>query len=64
MHPSKVDRAQLRRLTDLPNVGPACAQDLQVLGIHDPAQLRDCDAFEMHAMPGSANAPACGTTRA
>ncbi|MCD0278415.1 helix-hairpin-helix domain-containing protein [Xanthomonas melonis] len=49
MHPSKVDRAQLRRLTDLPNVGPACAQDLQVLGIHDPAQLRDCDAFEMHA---------------
>ncbi|MCC4621598.1 helix-hairpin-helix domain-containing protein [Xanthomonas cassavae CFBP 4642] len=49
MHPAKVDRAQLRRLTDLPNVGPACVQDLHLLGIHEPAQLRGCDAFEMHA---------------
>ncbi|WP_372392801.1 helix-hairpin-helix domain-containing protein [Xanthomonas sp. NCPPB 3582] len=49
MHPAKVDRAQLRRLTDLPNVGPACVQDLHLLGIHAPEQLLGCDAYAMHA---------------
>ena len=39
MHPSKVDRSRLHRLTDLPNVGPAMAKDLLLLGIERPEQL-------------------------
>ncbi len=39
MNPSKVDRQRLVKLTDLPNVGPAMAKDLQLLGISEPAQL-------------------------
>ncbi len=39
MHPSKVNRATLHRLTDLPNVGAAMARDLQRIGIHTPEQL-------------------------
>lgn len=48
MHPGKVDRARLTRLTDLPNIGPASAKDLQVLGIQTPADLIGQDAFELH----------------
>lgn len=48
MHPSKVDRARLARLTDLPNIGPAGAKDLQILGIQTPADLTGKDAFELH----------------
>jgi len=39
MHPDKVDRQRLRKLTDLPNIGKAGAEDLRVLGIHTPAEL-------------------------
>ncbi|MES2741348.1 MAG: helix-hairpin-helix domain-containing protein [Pseudomonadota bacterium] len=39
MHPSKVDRSRLSRLTDLPNVGKAGGADLRLLGIEVPAQL-------------------------
>lgn len=39
MHPSKVDRNRLLRLTDLPNVGKAGAADLRLLGIDAPGQL-------------------------
>ncbi len=39
MHPSKVDRSRLHHLTDLPNVGPATAGDLLLLGIERPEQL-------------------------
>jgi hypothetical protein len=49
MHPSKVDRTRLRALTDLPNIGPACAKDLRLLGIHTPDQLVGRDAFAMYA---------------
>lgn len=34
------DRSSIRRLEDLPNVGPATADDLRRLGIIRPAQLR------------------------
>jgi len=47
MHPSKVDRTRLRVLTDLPNIGPACAKDLRLLGIQTPDQLVGRDAFEL-----------------
>lgn len=49
MNPAKVDRNRLERLEDLPNIGPACARDLRVIGIDTPADLIGQDAFEMHA---------------
>ncbi|KRG75408.1 mitomycin resistance protein [Stenotrophomonas ginsengisoli] len=49
MNPSKVDRNHLLRLTDLPNVGPACEKDLRLIGIRVPAQLRGRDAYDMYA---------------
>lgn len=39
MHPSKVVRSRVKALTDLPNVGPATAGDLRLLGIDEPGQL-------------------------
>jgi hypothetical protein len=48
MHPDKVDRQRLKLLTDLPNVGPACAQDLRLLGVESPLGLRGMDPFEMY----------------
>ncbi len=50
MNPAKVDHARLVTLTDLPNVGPACAQDLKLLGIHEPGQLVGRSPFEMYEM--------------
>lgn len=49
MNPSKVKRDQVKSLLDLPNVGPATAGDLKVLGISKPEQLVGQDAFAMHA---------------
>lgn len=49
MHPSKVDRTRLQRLTDLPNIGKASAADLELLGIRHPEQLIGRDPFAMHA---------------
>lgn len=48
MNPSKVDRGHLTTLTDLPNIGPACAEDLRLLGIHQPSQLVGQNPFEMY----------------
>jgi hypothetical protein len=48
MHPDKVERQRLKLLTDLPNVGPACAKDLQLLGIDSPPDLRGKDPLEMY----------------
>lgn len=39
MNPAKVRRDRLNRLTDLPNVGPATAEDLKLIGISTPDQL-------------------------
>lgn len=39
MNPAKVDRDRLNRLTDLPNVGPATAKDLELIGIRSPQEL-------------------------
>jgi hypothetical protein len=48
MHPDKVRRDRLTLLTDLPNVGPATARDLRLLGIHAPAQLRGQCPYTLH----------------
>jgi len=36
-------------LTDLPNIGKACAEDLRQLGIYEPDQLVGKCPFEMYA---------------
>lgn len=48
MNPQKVQRDQVRRLEDLPNIGKAMAGDLHRLGIHTPEQLIGQDASEMY----------------
>lgn len=48
MNPLKVSRERLNKLTDLPNIGPACAADLRVLGIHTPQALIGRDGFTLY----------------
>jgi hypothetical protein len=48
MHPDKVKRQSVKSLLDLPNVGPATAKDLHLLGIERPDQLAGQDPFEMY----------------
>ena len=43
MNPSKVSRDRLETLTDLPNIGPAMARDLRLLGFDHPSQLAGQD---------------------
>ena len=50
MNPSKADRTRVVALTDLPNIGEAGAQDLRLLGIHQPSQLAGKCPFEMYEM--------------
>lgn len=40
--------AQARRLEDVPNIGPAIADDLRALGIDTPAGLRGKDATGLY----------------
>ncbi len=47
MNPSRVQRATTNKLTDLPNVGPAMARDLELIGINSPKDLNDRDPFEL-----------------
>lgn len=48
MNPAKVRREQVDRLEDLPNIGPAMARDLRLLGIQTPADLTGQDAYVLH----------------
>lgn len=48
MHPAKVQRDRLHDLTDLPNIGRAMAEDLQLLGVHRPEHLKGLDPLEMY----------------
>lgn len=48
MNPSKVNRARLSQLTDLPNIGKAIAADLVLLGITQPAQLTGSCPYELY----------------
>ncbi len=38
----------VKSLLDLPNVGPATAADLHLLGINRPEDLSEMDAYEMY----------------
>lgn len=48
MNPVKVDRDRVRHLTDLPNIGPAMARDLELIGINTPDQLVGKDPFKLY----------------
>jgi hypothetical protein len=48
MHPDKVQRGKIESLTDLPNVGPATAADLHLLGIVEAEQLAGRDAYALY----------------
>ena len=48
MNPAKVDRSRLNQLTDLPNVGPAMARDLERIHIKSPLQLVGKDPVELY----------------
>ncbi|MBC2729753.1 helix-hairpin-helix domain-containing protein [Thiobacillus sp.] len=48
MSPAKVKRARVHRLTDLPNVGPATAMDLEFIGISAPKQLSGKDPLKLY----------------
>lgn len=46
---AKATRAsEVRRFTDIPNVGPATAGDFETLGLHSPAELAQCDAYVLY----------------
>lgn len=48
MNPEKVERRSVRRLTDLPNVGPATERDLRLLGVEKPEDIVGRCPFEMY----------------
>ncbi|WP_417705671.1 helix-hairpin-helix domain-containing protein [Rheinheimera aquimaris] len=48
MHPDKVIREKVTKLTDLPNIGKASAADLVVLGIEKPADLLGQAPYDMY----------------
>ncbi|BCO33186.1 hypothetical protein TspCOW1_32890 [Thiohalobacter sp. COW1] len=48
MNPSKVERTKTKKLTDLPNIGPAMAQVLELIGIGVLKDLEGRDAWELY----------------
>lgn len=46
--PKAAHAAECSRLEQLPNVGPAMAGDLRMLGIHHPSELAGCDALTLY----------------
>ena len=46
--PKAASAAECLRLEQLPNVGPAIAADLRLIGIERPADLRDKDAWNLY----------------
>jgi hypothetical protein len=48
MSPAKVERDRVRQLTDLPNVGPAMARDLELIGVDAPEQLAGKNPLDLY----------------
>ncbi len=46
--PKAASAAECLRLEQLPNVGPALAADLRLIGIAEPSDLRGKDAFVLY----------------
>jgi Pathogenicity locus len=47
-HPKAASATDCRRLEQLPNVGPALAADLRLIGIQAPDQLQGRDPFALY----------------
>lgn len=50
MNPVKVRRDRMVQLTDLPNVGPSIAENLELLGFSKPAQFAGQDPLHLYQM--------------
>lgn len=48
MNPKKVIRAQVVKLTDLPNIGVSLAKDLQLIDIVTPMDLKNKDPYDLY----------------
>ncbi len=48
MNPKKVVREKVKKLTDLPNIGPSLANDLRLIGIDTPEQLQGKEPLELY----------------
>jgi hypothetical protein len=48
MNPSKTNRKTTTALTDLPNVGPSIANDLRMIGLHCPTDLKGKDPLLLY----------------
>lgn len=48
MNPVKVKPDRLHLLMDLPNIGPAMARDLELIGIRKPSQLVGRDPLKLY----------------
>jgi len=48
MHPAKVIRENVAKLTDLPNIGKTVAADLKSIGITEPSELKGQDPYELY----------------
>lgn len=46
--PKAASAAECETLEQLPNIGPALAADLRLIGIHTPAELRGKDPFVLY----------------
>jgi hypothetical protein len=46
--PKATSAAECKTLEELPNIGPALAADLRLIGIHEPQDLRGKDAFVLY----------------
>lgn len=46
--PKAATAAECKALEQLPNIGPALAADLRLIGIHSPHELRGKDAFVLY----------------
>lgn len=44
----EADRALFTRLEDLPNIGPAVAADLRIVGVESPQDLVGCDPYALY----------------
>jgi hypothetical protein len=48
MNPAKVVREKTKKLTDLPNIGPSLAADLELIGIKTPNDLKGKDPKKLY----------------
>jgi hypothetical protein len=47
-NPKAASAAECQTLEQLPNIGPSLAQDLRLIGIHRPQDLKGRDPFVMY----------------